>query len=439
MSESETIQSLNQPQVLARAKGRFFVPPASRFRIYGTPHNYLSVARDLVLNRAWEDTAPVDALEREVAEFLGVRHALALPQARLGIFLAIRALIQPGQEVILSPYTIHDVVNMVICAGARPVFADIVPGTCNIDAAQVAALLSERTGAVLVTHLHGLACDVHEIVELCDERGIPVLEDTAQAFGAMSRGKRLGSIGRAGILSFGMAKNVNSFYGGMLVTNDSSLHERLKRELESFPQQAPSFLLQRVGFCLVGDVLTWRPVFDAATYWIYRYGYLRGIEAITKRWRGEDDPQRKTAIPELYLRRMTPMQARLVRHALPTIDADSKQRIESARMYFEGLRDLQPRLTLPPFRDDLSHIYLAFPIEVPDRHALLRFLTQRGRDLTIQHIGNCADYECFAEFRRDCPNARRTGDGVLLLPTYPGYGRNEVQRNVRLIREFFES
>jgi dTDP-4-amino-4,6-dideoxygalactose transaminase len=412
-----------------------FVPPKSRFRIYGGAAHYMSVARDVVLGRT-ESGDAVEQLEQKAAAFLAARHALAMPQARVGIYLALKALIQPGQDVVLSPYTIYDVVNMVISAGGRPVFADIDRETCNISAAQIRMCVTDRTGAVMVTHLHGLACDIEDIAQFCGERQVPLVEDTSQAFGGRVGGKRLGTFGQAGIYSFGMAKNVNSFYGGLVVTGDRALHARLRADVESFRYQSTDLLMKRVIACLAGDTLTWRPVFDAATFWIYRYGHLHGIDAITDRWRGEDAPVLRRTIPDGSLRKMTPMQARLVLRTIDEIDAQARVRVAHARAYHEGLRDIADIL-LPPLRDDGSHIYLSFPIQVPDRDALLRFLVEHGRDLTLQHIGNAADYACFSEFQRDCPNARLTAAQVLLLPTYPSYGIREVGRNVRAIRRFF--
>lgn len=412
-----------------------FVPPKSRFRIYGGLANYASAAGDLLRGRARTGNAQ-EQLERQAASYLGARHAICMPQARIGIYLTLKALITPGQDVILSPYTIYDVVNMVIAAGGRPVFADILRETCNISAREIATLISERTGAVLVTHLHGLACEIEDIAALCRDRGVPLVEDTAQAFGARVAGKRLGTFGRAGVYSFGMAKNVNAFYGGMVVTDDDSLSERLRAAIGSRPYPQLDALLKRIAFCLVGDVLTARPVFDTATFWIYRYGHLHGIEGITNRWRGEDDPVIRRSVADRQLRRMTPLQARLISRALADVDAHATVRIGYARAYHEGLRDI-PEILLPPLRDDGSHIYLSFPIQVPDRHGLLRVLVEEGRDLTLQHIGNAADYACFAEYHRECPNARATADQVLLLPTYPGYGMREVMRNVAAIRRYF--
>ncbi|HLL25414.1 MAG TPA: DegT/DnrJ/EryC1/StrS family aminotransferase, partial [Kofleriaceae bacterium] len=379
----------------------------------------------------------VAGFEGDLARFLGVEHAVAMPQARVGIYFTLKYLTRTKKKVVLSPYTIHDVINMVICAGATPVFADIDRETCNIDTAEVAKLVDDDTGAVMVTHLHGLACDIEGVAKICQERGVPLVEDTAQALGATVNGRRLGTFGDAGIFSFGMAKNVNSLYGGAVTTNRADLAAELRANLAGLPYQDKELLLKRAAFCLTGDVMTADVIFPLSTFWLFRFGYLHQIEALNKRWRGEDAPTIKTEIPETYLRRMTPMQARLLRTQLPQIDASTAVRLGYARRYDAGLRDVS-EIIIPPLREDGSHIYLNYPIQVPDRHALLRYLMQHGRDLTVQHMGNNADYDTYVRWHRDCPNARATGTSVLLLPSYTGYGDVEVDKNIALVRRYFE-
>ena len=158
-----------------------------------------------------------------------------MPQGRFGLYLALRQLIKPGQEVILSPYTIYDVVNMVICAGGKPVFADIERETCNLDPREVEQLVSSHTGAVITTHLHGLSSSrIEELAAFCRERGIPLIEDAAQAFGGAVGGKPVGSFGDVGIYSFGRVKNVNAFYGGAVVCRDPAVAARIRAELSAF-------------------------------------------------------------------------------------------------------------------------------------------------------------------------------------------------------------
>ena len=411
-----------------------FTSPRSRARFYARSTNYAAVARDALRGRIHEGN-DVAEIERDLAAYFGVKHAIAMPQARVGIYFTLKFLTAKKKKVVLSPYTIHDVINMVICAGATPVFADIDRKTCNIDTAEVAKLVDDETGAVMVTHLHGLACDIEGVAAVCRAKGVPLVEDTSQSFGARVAGQRLGTFGDAGIFSFGMAKNVNCLYGGVVTTDRDDLAAYLRESLAGLPYQDAELLLRRAAFCLTGDFMTADVVFPLSTFWIFRFGYLHQVEALNKRWRGEDAPKIKEQIPESYLRRMTPMQARLLKPQIPEVDRLSQIRIGYARIYDQLSRI--PEIITPPLREDGSHIYLNYAIQVPDRHALLRYLMQHGRDLTVQHMGNNADYECYARWHRDCPNARATGTSVLLLPSYPGYGEDEVTKNVELIQRYF--
>lgn len=411
--------------------------PKPRAKVYGGLAKYRRAAVDQLSRRVTQGEADLRALERDIADRAGVKHAIAMPQARVGLYHVIAALIAPGDKVVMSPYTIHEVVNMVICAGGRPVFADVDRATCNIAPEEVDRLIDDETGAVLVTHLHGLACEVERIAGICRARGVPLVEDAAQSFGGTVNGRWLGAWGDAGVYSFGMAKNVNSFFGGMVVTDRDDLAERLRAWEAQADYKEFGVLRGRIKFCALGELLTLRPLFQSFTYWVFRHGYLNDIEALNKRWRGEDDPQIKHELPQSYLKRLTPMQARIARSQLDDVEADNQERIGYARMYFNGLSNL-PGCTVPPFRDDGSQIYLAYPLQVEDRHALLRYLMRNKRDLTVQHIRNNADSPVYGDYYRDCPNARAAGDGVLLLPTYPGYGEAEVRRNIELIRAYFD-
>jgi len=150
----------------------------------------------------------------------------------------------------------------------------------------------------------------------------------------------------------------------------------------------------------------------------------------------ELDLIRKDRIPESYLQRMTPMQARLVLSKIDRVEMDNAERVRYARIYYEGLSDLAD-LILPPLRKDGSHIYTNYPIQYRDRQSLVKWLMEHHRDIGVQHLKNCADLPAFQEYYRDCPNARATANDVILLPTYPRYGEGEVRRNVHVIKSFF--
>ena len=409
-------------------------PPLPRFRVYAKPRDYGSIAAE-VLTRRWLRGDGCREIEQAI-EDRGIAHALCVAKARVGIFLAVRAIIEPGQKVVLSPYTISDVINMVICAGGVPVFADLERETCNLDPAQIEKLIDADTGAVLVTHLHGLACDMERVSAICRERSVPLIEDAAQAFGTRFAGRPVGGFGDAGIYSFGMYKNINSFFGGMVVTPRGDLAERLRTEVKGFPPQEISYYLTKVLSGVASDLATWPPLFQALTYPVFRYGFLHDVALLNQQVSVDVDPEMKRELPESYLRQLTPMQARLVLRQLEGVDDASRARIRAAELYHEGLRDL-PELLLPPLRSDLSHTYSYYPIQVEDRDALLRHMMRQRRDVAAQHLKNCADLPCFEEWQRDCPRARETANSVVLLPTYPRYAVPELEKNVAAIRSFF--
>ena len=411
--------------------------PFPRYRLYGGNARYFKFLAALFGAKYGGEQA-LRELESQVCSMLGAQNAVCVPQNRVGVYYAVKALIKPGQSVIMSPYTIADIINMVIVAGGRPLFADIERETCNIDAKEVELLLnsSKDVGAVLVTHLHGLAAPTHQILEMCRSRGIPLIEDAAQGFGTVEQGKRLGTIGDVGVYSFGMFKNVSSWFGGMVVSKNREITEAIRKEMAAAPEQALSFIGKKVRKGFLTDLSTWPPLFKLFTFWIFRYAYLNDIEKINKMVRTELDVSPKAEIPPHYLSRLRPFQAILALSQLPAVDRESDIRIKSAAIYHQGLRDI-PGLIIPPLRTDRSHIYTYFPVQYREREKLIKWMMKHNCDLAAQHYKNCADLPGFKAYYRDCPNSRAVSQELIFLPTYPSYPQSDVTRNVAVIREFF--
>lgn len=408
--------------------------PEPFFRYYGVPDSYFDILKAGLTGGLNCDEGTISALESRVASFIGSGPALALPQARLGLYLALRQILTPEKpKVILSPYTIYDVVNMVICAGGTPVFADIEESTCNIKFASTAELIDNQTGAVIVTHLHGLACDIANFASLCTEKEIPLIEDCAQAFGAIVNGKRLGSFGDMGVFSFSMKKHVNSLYGGCLVGNNAKILNQCRRFLAELPPERARKLLRRACLSIVAEIAGSAPVFRALTFPLLRRRVLRGTETALAAVAYEHKPVRRDEIPEHYLCRMSSCQARLVARQIPDVDRQIGIRIGYAREYHALLGDLAG-FRLPPLRDDGSHIYLSFAIQVSDRLEFQREMMAFGCDVRLNSFINTASSPCYADFGGNCPNAERTASRVVLLPICTGAGMAEIRRIATAIR-----
>jgi dTDP-4-amino-4,6-dideoxygalactose transaminase len=166
--------------------------------------------------------------EREYAEHVGCAHAVALANGTLALELALQALdIGAGHEVVVPSRTFIATASCAVMRGARPVIAEIDPVSQNLTAETVRAVLSPRTRAIIAVHLAGWPCDMDPIIALARDRGLKVIEDCAQAHGAIYKGRPVGSIGDAGVFSFCQDKIITTGgEGGMLVTHDRTLWSR---------------------------------------------------------------------------------------------------------------------------------------------------------------------------------------------------------------------
>jgi perosamine synthetase len=408
--------------------------PYPRFRLYTCPSNYALTLRSLLFG--FRDSSEATAkLEAEICHLFDVTAAVCVPMARTGLYLALIELIRPGQTVVMSPLTIQDVVNMVILAGGIPLFADICRQSCALDPNEAEALIDHRTGAVLISHLHGETAGAHLFQEICSRRGVPLIEDAAQAFGAAEGGRRLGTIGDLGIFSFGLYKNVNAWRGGMLVSRNSTLISKIRRRISKL-SLLPGWRLLALGLCgLVTDLGTWPPFFTGVIHPVIRYSSIHGIHAVNRHLDPEDRAVRLRTVPADYYHGMTGVQSLLAIRQLHRVDMDSRARIAHAALYHRALAGLGG-LVVPKRHEGLSHIYTYYPIQCGRREALLKYAMQRKRDFAPQYLRNCASLAKFHEFYRQCPNAQAAARELILLPTYPRYPTTEIQKNIEAIQEF---
>lgn len=168
--------------------------------------------------------AMVKTFEAGFAAKLGVKHAFACASGSAAVHLAVAAINpEPGDEIVTTSITDMGALSPIVFQGAIPVFADVDPLTYNVTAKTIEAALSEKTRAIIVTHLFGNPCEMDAIMELADARGIPVIEDCAQSFMSTYKGRNLGAIGAIGCFSLQQGKHMTTGEGGIVTTNDDAL------------------------------------------------------------------------------------------------------------------------------------------------------------------------------------------------------------------------
>ena len=313
----------------------------------------------------------IDALEAELARMLGVRHAIAVSSGTDAVLLALMALdIKAGDEVVTSAYSFFATAAAIVRLGARPVFADIDLDTFNVDPDKLADAITPRTKAILPVHLFGQSADLDEIIETANRFSVPVIEDAAQAIGALYRSRPVGGIGAIGCFSFFPSKNLGAFGdAGLVTTGDDGLAKRA-RILRTHGMD-PKYYHHHVG----------------ANF------------------------------------RMDALQAAVLRVKAPHLARWTAGRRANAARYRERFRaaGLDAAIALPAEAADRVHIYNQFVIRTPERDALKRHLDEQG-------IGNAIYYPvpfhlqpCFADLgyrRGDFPNAERAADESLAIPIY---------------------
>ena len=315
--------------------------------------------------------AEVEALERELAEYLQIPEAVAVSSGTDALLAAMMALgIGPGDEVITSTYSFFATAGCISRLGARPVLVDIDPATYNIDPGAVGAALSARTKAVIPVHLYGLCADMDPLLSLAATAGVPVIEDAAQAVGATYKGRRAGSMGIIGCFSFFPSKNLGAFGdGGLITTTDARLAHEI-RLLRNHGAE-PKYFHKRIG------------------------GNFR-LDAI---------------------------QAAVLRVKLPHLPRWTAMRRENADRYVRLFADagLADRITLPAAAPGSFHIYNQFVVRVPDRDRVRAHLAEQGIATEIYYPVPFHLQECFAHLghsRGDFPEAERAADSTLALPIY---------------------
>jgi perosamine synthetase len=171
----------------------------------------------------------LEEFERNIAEYAGAKHAVAVNSGTSGLHLCVRAIgLKAGDEVITTPFSFIASANVLLYENAIPVFVDIDPQTLNIDASKIEAAITERTKAIMVVHVFGRPSPMREIVAIAKKYKLKIIEDACEAIGAESENSKVGNIGDCGVFAFYPNKQITTGEGGIIVTDDDKIAEAAK-------------------------------------------------------------------------------------------------------------------------------------------------------------------------------------------------------------------
>ena len=318
----------------------------------------------------------VAELEREIADYQGVPHAIGVASGTDALLLALRACdLQPGDEVITTPFTFIATAEVIALLQAKPVFVDIDERTYNIDPAGIEKKITPRTRAIIPVHLFGHPADMDAIMDIGRRHKLRVIEDCAQAFGASYCGRRVGSIGDFGCFSFFPSKNLACYGdGGMVITREQGMAEKLR-------------LLRNHGS---------------------RVKYHHDLLG--------------------YNSRLDEIQAAILRVKLHRIEEWNDGRRRAADLYRAFIR--RQGVTLPSETSGCRHVYHQFTIRSADRDRILESLSAQGIASAVYYPVPLHLQKVFTGLQGidDLKVSEVSAAEVLSLPMFPEITEEEVRR-----------
>ena len=333
--------------------------------------------------------------EERFAEYIGVDHAVALNSATAALHLGLVCAEVEGQEVLTSSLTWVSSSEAILLAGGRPVFCDIEPDTLNISVEDMARKITPTTRAIVVVHYGGHACDMDPILKLASDHGLTVVEDAAHGCGGQYKGRQLGSMGDIGCFSFQATKNMTTGDGGMLVTNDGALADRVRK----------------LRWCGITKP-TWerfRPD-QIKRSWVYEVAEVG------------------------YKYEMNDLAAALGLAQLDRLEACNSRRRELMARYREALDDVEGLAFLTNRDYAVSACYNAV-IQLEERDELYAFLDEHDIDSNVHFYPNHL-LQIFRPYTTRLPVAEEVWQRILSVPLYPGLTDVQQDRVIDRLRAF---
>jgi perosamine synthetase len=337
------------------------------------------------------------AFEERFAEYVGTSHAVALNSATAALHLGLLCAEVEGQEVLTSTMTFVSSTEAILLAGGRPVFCDVEPDTLNISVDDMARKITPTTRAVVITHYGGQACHMEPILKLAADHGLSVVEDAAHACGGSYQDQMLGSMGTMGCFSFQATKNMTTGDGGMLVTDDASLAERVRQ----------------LRWCGITS-----PTWERFKVDQVQRGWMYGVQEVG--WKYE----------------MNDLAAALGLAQMDRLEACNQRRRELMANYRTAFAEVDG-IDMLTARDYANSSCYNAVVRLDDREGLYNHLDACDIDANVHFYPNHL-FRIFRPYTTHLPVAEREWQRILSIPLYPELTDGEQSRVIDAVCTFAE-
>ena len=370
-------------------------------------------------------------LEREFAKLLGAKYALAFNSGRSSLMAILQDLgLQKGDEVLLQAFTCNAVPNPVMWTGLKPVYVDCREDDFNIDVDDLERKITPKSKVVIVQHTFGLPADLDRVSEVCKKYNLMLIEDCAHALGAIYKGQLVGTFGKAAFFSFSRDKVISSVYGGMAVTNDEKLAEKMREFQERIGYPSGFWIKQQL---LHPVAMNWKILPTYRVFGKYVLVFSQWLHILSKavHWK-----EKRGMKPGYFPKRMPNALAILALRQLGKLDRFNTHRKGIAKKYYEELAGTS--FELPEKFEERENIFLRFAVKHPRAHEIIKKAWERNFLIGDWYTSPLApadtQLEKFGYQKGSCPKAERLAQITLNLPTHINIQEKEVQKIIEFIK-----
>ena len=402
-----------------------------RAKLYNTFHEILLGSIRLIFLNG-RSSVRVHELETQLKKYFGVKNIISTSSARMGFHLLLKSFkLRPGDEVLLTPLTVPDMVNAIHILGLRPVFVDVSYENHNINFEDLCRKITFRSKVLLLTHLSGFVPNMEALTELAKNKNIYLVEDISQSYGAKYGRKKLGTFGIASIGSYSMGKMISSFGGGVLLSNDDDISKYIRNKLSTV-KYFNRFLMIKISIqYLKFSILTNSIIFNVAVIKILKilvrvnYGEYKELHKIKKKESSfdyyVDEPKLLEKMPKESYARLTNIQAELATKSFLRLEAAITKIRVLTKTFFINLDNEVKPFVIYFDSDKIKPVYWHLVIYIPPKkqESFRKYCLDRGIDTGSFGLPLCSSLAIFQNFAERTDMAKKVLSDSVFLPLHP--------------------
>ena len=365
--------------------------------------------------------------EKLFADYMVRKHCVAFPFARTAIYFSLKAKqISPGSEIIMPPITIKPILDVVLALQLKPVFVDLDKNTLCFDLNKLAESITGNTKAILITYLFGMVPDMDAMMAVCKKNNLFVLEDFSQCLNGEYNGKKVGGFGDVGIYSASSIKTLDTYGGGLLVTDDSAINGQLRQFQSELLNPSRCDLAKKIVTNVIRNLATTRIIFH-----LFVFPLLKFVKAINPstlvKHTGERNKNPIQSLPTAWFAKYTSLQARVGIASLSKVNHEDSVRINNANFIRNNTA-----VDFPKGVDNTRNVFWQTIAYFSEPLKILKFLQKNKIDSSITSLVKISTLPAYP-VQGVTPVADMIYSAGLFIPSYPKLKKKDLSHIVKIL------